>query len=441
MAFASSTRVKFVTVLLAALAAGLSGLLLYQSQTLDLLPGCGGGSGCETVLSSKWSVWLGIPVSLPAMGIYTAMLTAVLMRDPQARHAQPPTEWVMVLCAVSAIAAALWFVTVQLALVGALCKYCLATHTVGVSAAVLCILAVKPVIPMKSLATAGASALGLAAVLIGGQVAGDAPQAVGPRVTFAEDAPKQVSPGEPLPTKINAPLAVTPPPIGTTAPLVAAPPTPDIFTPAEPAAATAAASGPRMVKLYGGRFEIDTTTVPVLGDPYAPIVLAVLYDYTCVHCRDTRKILEKTHEKYGDRLAILCLPVPLDSQCNKLIPRTSPANRYACQVARTSLALWRAAPGKWPGFDRRLYTEGDIRTTARTKIAAWELIGESALDAAMTEGWADRQIAYNVKLYALCGKASGSTMLPMLVSAHGIMNGTPRHPLDIDDLIAGKGSQ
>lgn len=440
MELASSNRVKVVTILLAGLAAGLSGLLLYQSQTMEMLPGCGGGSGCETVLGSKWSVWFGIPVSLPALGIYTAMFAAVLMRDPETRHAQPPIEWVMVLCAVAAIAAALWFVTVQVAFVGALCKYCLATHAAGVAAAVLCILAVKPVLPVKSLTTAGVAALALAVVLIGGQVAGNAPESAGPRVTFAGDGPMQVVLDEPLPTKINDPLAVKPPVISGSLSKAPAPSTPDNFAPPETSQAPAATSGPRKVKLYGGRFEIDTTTVPVIGDPYAPTVLAVLYDYTCTHCQHTRTMLEKTKEKYGDKLVIVCLPTPLDSQCNKMIRRTSPANRYACELAKTSLAVWKAAPGKWAGFDHRLYTEDDIRTTARTTIAAWELIGENALDKAMKEGWVDQQIAYDVKLYALCTKAAGSGMLPMLISEHGIMNGTPKHPLDIDDLIAGKKS-
>lgn len=432
MAFASSTRVKVVTVLLAGLAAGLSGLLLYQSQTLDLLPGCGGGSGCETVLSSKWSVWFGIPVSLPALGIYTAMFAAALMRDPQARHAQPPVEWVMVLCAAAAIAAAMWFVTVQVAFVGALCKYCMATHAAGVAASVLCILAAKPALRVRSLATAGAAALGLVVVLIGGQLIGEAPTAAGPRVTFADEMPAGAPIAEPPLVAMNDPMAVTPRVIQPAPPPDPAPPPPDSSV------ATGTNAGSRKVSFYGGRFEIDTTAVPVIGDPYAPIVVAILYDYTCLHCRDTRKILENTREKYGDRLAILCLPTPLDSACNKLIPRTSPSNRYACELAQTSLALWKAAPQKWAGFDRRLYTEGDIRTTARTTIAAWELIGESALEAALKEGWADRQIAYNVRLYALCGKAAGNSALPMLVTERGIMNGTPRHPLDIDDLIAGK---
>lgn len=440
MEFAASNRVKVLTVLLAAIAAGLSGLLLYQSQTLDLLPGCGGGSGCETVLGSKWSVWFGIPVSLPALGVYTAMLAAALMRDSEARHAQPPIEWVMVLCAVAAIAAAVWFVTVQVALVGALCRYCLATHAVGVAAAVLCILSVKPVIPMKSLTTAGAAALGLTVVLIGGQVVGNAPESAGPRVTFAEDAPMKVVLDEPLPTKINDPLAIKPPAIAGSLQKDPAPTTPDIFAPAEPAAPVAT-SGPRKVKLYGGRFEIDTTAVPVVGDPYAPIVLAILYDYTCSHCQHTRTMLEKTKEKFGDRLVIVCLPTPLDSQCNRLIRRTSPANRYACELAKASLALWKAAPDKWVAYDRRLYTEEDIRTTARATIAAWELIGESALDTAMKEGFVDDQIAFNVKLYALCSKAAGNSMLPMLVSEYGIMTGAPKHPLDIDDLITGKRGQ
>src|ERR1700753_2351147 len=36
--------------------------------------GCGPESGCNQVLSSRWAYWLGLPVSLLALPIYTFLL-------------------------------------------------------------------------------------------------------------------------------------------------------------------------------------------------------------------------------------------------------------------------------------------------------------------------------------------------------------------------------
>jgi uncharacterized membrane protein len=432
---ASSRPVKVITVLLAGLAVALSALLLYKSQTLEALPGCGGGSSCETVLTSRWSSWLGIPVSLPAMGIYTAMLAAVLLRDLQVRRPQRPAEWVMTFCGVATLVSALWFIAVQFGLVGAFCIYCMATHASAAAAAVLCLLAARPMRWVKGLASASAVAVGLVAVLIVGQIMGDEPEAAAPKVQFVEDVSVDMEIDftsiEPVPlpnTMFNDPRIDANP-----------------STPATPAtASTNSASSdsptaPRKLAFYGGRFKVDTTTVPIIGDPQAPTVLVILYDYTCVHCRETRKTLERTKKKHGDSLAILCLPAPLDKKCNKMLRSTNPTNRYACDLAEISLAVWRAAPDKWAEFDKKLYDNEKLLTPARAKITAWELIGgEKELKRGLDDPWVDQRIALNVRIYNAVSRAAGNSLMPILITRNAVMNGAPRHPLDIDDLLEGK---
>lgn len=439
MNIASSTRAKVATVLLCGLAAGLSALLLYQSQTTDPLPGCGGGSGCDAVLSSKWSLWFGIPVSLMAMGVYTAMLAAVVARDPRMKRPQHAATAVMALCAIAAIAAALWFVSVQLFVINALCKYCLATHAAGVAASVLCLMVALPSLPVRALVSASAGALVLVGVLIAGQVLGEAPQAAAPLVQFVTDPPIEPALPDVLPSAPIDPLLADP--FQTLAPI---PPKPAPSTPAKNITGnqdTPAPGGPRLVKLYGGRLVIDTAEIPIVGNPNAPNVLAILYDYTCSHCRDTRKMLEQTKKKYGDDLVILCLPTPLNKKCNRLIKKYSSHNRYACDLAKISLAFWKIAPDKWARFDRMLYTDEEIRTPVRSKIAAGKLINEKDLTRALKDPWVDQQIARDVSIYATAARAAGRATLPIIITQYGIMNGTPRHPLDIDDLINGKQSR
>ncbi len=430
---------KIAITLLAGLAAGLAGLLMYQSQTLDPLPGCGGGSGCDTVLSSRWSLWFGIPVSLLAMMVYTAMLVAVVLRDPQAKRPQLTAALVMTLCAFAAIAAAIWFTSIQVFAIGALCKYCLATHVAGVAASVCCLIVALPSLPTKALASVSAAALLLTALLIAGQVLGDPPDAAAPLVQFASDQTAEPDPTQPTTPTAKDPLfdnAYQKPEPAKPEPTAATHTNTASNTPDPPAPNT-----PRMVKLYGGRLSLDTAQVPRIGNPDAKNVLVVLFDYTCSHCRETRKLLEKTSAKHGDNLATLFLPTPLDAKCNRIIKRRNPLHRYACELAKISLAFWKVAPDKWEQFDRTLYSDEKNLTPVRAKIAAGKLIKEKDLIRAMSDPWIDQQIQRDVSMYITTAKAAKNGALPMLITEKGVMNGTPQHPLDVDDLIRGKRRQ
>ncbi len=431
MNIASSTPAKVMTVLLSGMAAGLAALLLYQSQTLGALPGCGGGSDCDVVLSSRWSVWFGVPVSLMAMGVYTAMLAAVVARDPKIKRPQHAATTAMALCAIAAIAAALWFVSVQLSVIHALCKYCLATHAAGVAASVLCLMVALPSLTVRALVSASGGALVLVGVLIAGQVLGEAPDAAAPLVQYVPVPLTEPVLPDVLPPAPKDPLL--------TGPIYGPPTTPVKPDTASPATADPTAS--RVVKFYGGRLELDAAEVPRVGNVDAKTLMVILYDYTCSHCRATRQMLERTTQKHGDSLAILCLPTPLDSKCNRMIKPTKAMHRYACDLAKISLAFWKVAPDKWVEFDRMLYTNEEILTPVRAKLAAGKLISEKDLTRTLNDPWVDQQVARDVSMYITAARAAGNSSLPMLITERGIMNGTPRHALDVDDLIRGKSTR
>lgn len=443
MDIAQSKTVKILTLVLALAGMALAGVLLYQSQTLDPLPGCGGGSGCDEVLTSRWSSFFGVPVSLLALGVYVTMFAAVLMRDPEAIRPEVAVEWLMTFCGVAVIVSVLWFVFVQSVILGSFCIYCMATHASAAASAVLCLLAARPTRRAKASALASAIAVALVALLIAGQVLGDAPQAAAPKVQFVQDSPDNPQPPE-LPELQDLPDTMLNNPLGPDPSAIQIDP---LFSPIDTATGPSSPSttaiiqstGPRKLSFYGGRFKVDTTTVPIIGDPYAPTVLVILFDYTCSHCRDTRATLEKTKTRHGDELAIICLPMPLNKKCNKLLRSSSPTNRYACELAEASLAVWRVAPQKWAEFDKQLYTDEALRSPARSKIAAWKLVGgEKVLKEGLDDPWVGQRIALNVRIYNACSRAVGNSLIPMLITEDGIMTGAPRHPLDIDDLLDGK---
>ena len=72
--------------LVALVAASIAGYLLWASLVGGAkLAGCGddGGFGCESVLTSRWSSWCGMPVSLPAVIVYLTLLAALWASGPR----------------------------------------------------------------------------------------------------------------------------------------------------------------------------------------------------------------------------------------------------------------------------------------------------------------------------------------------------------------------
>jgi len=432
MGTADSTRLKYVTALLAGLALGLSALLLYQSQTQDALPGCGGGSGCGDVLSSQWAYWLGIPVSLPALLLYAAMLCAVVMRDPTSDRPQRPAVFIMAVCAIAAMLSAAWFISVQLLIIKSLCKYCLATHAVGVSASVLCLAVASARLPMKTLTRSSLAGLLLVGVLVAGQILAEPPEAAAPLVQYAKDSTAQPAVDTPASTP-----TVTPSPIAT-------PPPKPVERPATQPAKTGSdtdqpvkVAASKIVSLYGGRLKLDIASVPILGNPDAENILVCLFDYTCSHCRKTRGMLDRVRQKYGESLAIVCLPVPLNSKCNRLVKRRNYQHRFACDMAAISLAIWSISPEEWVRFDRQLYSNQNMLTPTRAKAEALKLVDEKSLKQAMKDPWIVQQVSKDVNLYAAASRATRKSVIPMLITKAGVMHGTPT-PSDLDNFIKGQ---
>ena len=87
--------------------------LAYVSLALGGgVPGCGPDSGCDRVLSSPWAYWLGIPVSLPGLGLYAIFLINTFSLRPNEPKKARRTLNVLTLCACTMIGAAVWFVGV-----------------------------------------------------------------------------------------------------------------------------------------------------------------------------------------------------------------------------------------------------------------------------------------------------------------------------------------
>lgn len=177
-----SRRTIWVLRVLSLIALGVSSYLAWTSWTGNKIAGCGGGLwDCDHVTSTRWSTWFKIPVGFGAAGLYVACLTALSFVG-SVSDSKRTWSWRMITVAgLTAGLAAVWFISLQVLVIGHLCKWCLVAHSCGLAIAGI-ILWHRPASPntfrLSAVAVAGI------AVLVGGQLA-YAP----PKFEIVEDEP------------------------------------------------------------------------------------------------------------------------------------------------------------------------------------------------------------------------------------------------------------
>jgi len=349
--------------------------------------GCGPDSGCDKVLNSRWSKWFGIPVSVPAFLLYTSMLVAFLRLTPKASAQQQRQSWsLLVPAAWVVIGAVVWFVALQLFVIKAMCPFCMAAHTCGLAgAAILLYLAPvheppeKPwqrekdvyVVPKQARISA---LLGLAAVglLIAGQLI----------YRRAEFNVSSVG---------SANLQQTP--------------------------------AARVFEIYDGRFKFKMDEVPLIGSASAPQAIVSLFDYTCHHCRIMHGILKDTHHRFSNQLAIVSLPMPLDSQCNHTVRKTAPAHTNACEYARLGLAVWHADRSKHHQFDDWLFEPEHPPELAIVRQRAADLVGVQKLEAALTNRRIEDHLQLGIRIFATNYLVGRQGAMPQLIVGTNLIAG------------------
>jgi uncharacterized membrane protein len=123
------------------LALVLSAILSWHYLEGGSMFGCGGGSPCEKVLNSQWSLIAGIfPISGLAVGVYLAILVSSLFIGPATEVAIRRLAWsAMIVLAGSVAGSAIWFTILQKWIIGDFCPYCMTTHITGLLLAALVI--------------------------------------------------------------------------------------------------------------------------------------------------------------------------------------------------------------------------------------------------------------------------------------------------------------
>ncbi len=400
-------------VLLAVAIAG-AGYLAWVSFHNGPVAGCGTESGCNKVLQSRWAYWLDIPVSVPALFVYLALFgSTVLLQKRQGPDDQRGSWAAIIILSVMLAGAALWFVSLQVFVLHSFCKFCMTAHICGFTAAVICLMnipfATDPDTPMWSPGSGKygvpRSAVGLLAVV---GLAGVATLAGGQLLMQKErNVVKVLNPGAATAKNTQHPASAT-----------NASSAFDLEgTPAMHLIA------PRVLSIYSNQFQIKLDTVPMMGSPDASNIIVCLFDYTCPHCRALHPMLAQTQRRFGNQLGIVCLPMPISTNCDHLLPAKIHSVPDACEYAHLGLAVWRANPEVFHDFDDWLFLGEKPPPLEIAQKHAAELVGQDRLQAAMADPWVDKQITMDAELHYANWTAADTPVMPQIIIGHSISSG------------------
>lgn len=209
--------------------------------------------------------------------------------------------------------------------------------------------------------------------------------------------------------------------------------------PAEPAqkAAPAKPNGKakpakrRLINVNGGTFSLDIRQWPLLGKPDAKYVFVEMFDYTCPYCRATHQAVRGAIEHFGDDLAIIALPVPLDQACNRTVTQTAPEHADACEIAKIAVAVWRVNRAKFAEFHSWVFDPSNRPSAADALQRAGQLVGEQAIRDELNKPTAAAYLTRHVELYERVGSGS----LPKILFPSSTVSGSVESASTLIDMI------
>jgi len=355
------------------LAALFAGLLLWQSLSGAAIPGCGGGSGCDTVLSSRYSRIGPIPVSALALPIFLSMgfcSLAALNRNPRLKLAQR----CLLPLAIIAAGAAIWFIAVQALIIHHLCAYCTITHAFALAASVLIFWQ-----SLMSKARIAPLFPAIAALLLAAMIASQL--LIQPRLYT-------------------------------------------ITTATQPASQPSPSTTGNQISLYNNRVTLDPANWPLFGSRRAQHVVVLMFDYTCSHCRREYPLLQQARRRYGTQISLIVIPVPLEPSCNPAVARLFPEQVNSCTYTRYALAVFLADPAQFESFHDRIMQGDRPPSLEQTRQIAQEMVTAHAFATALADPSIEKHIQESVQLY----RDVGAGAIPKLIFPTAVVHGEI-HPL------------
>lgn len=405
------------------------------------VPFCSGLSwvDCESVLGSRYAMWLSIPVSGLAMVLYMVVTVLLLAITEKRKESEAKIIW-WVLCAAGGaiIASTVWFVYVQFGILGRICSYCLITHAVGAGVGLLILVqggrfcgAVRK----------GAVLVGLAgtAVLVMGQVL-YVPK-YSEEVTWNEGENRWIDGGlmneengkKYVSDEINGDWNVDKDENGDWKGNL-----------------KGDSNWEGGVRMLGGKVILNSATHPMIGFDSAKHFFVEVTDFTCKRCRIFSDVLEDARPELGADIGVLVVFYPLSAKCNEMImkevkPIVEGENNerngkkegktkseeeseeeekngdMACELVRLGIAVWLADKSAYGGYHRWLFENQDEMSIDKARNRAAKLVGRRALEQSLDDKRIEEILRRDVRL----AKMLGVNRLPGIVAGSERFTGFP----------------
>ncbi len=351
--------------------------------------GCVEGAGCSEVLSSPWSHWLGIPVSLAGVLVYGAIFFLL----PQVWRWKKWLAFLIVLAAGSAF----WFLFVQIVILREICLYCSTVHLSGILIFTLFFARLIPE-PERQEAPEKTWLPGLLLGLLGVGIL------IGGQLWFNPEPPRSLAHSQ-LDSLTERRKMI------------------------DSTLFTDRAFG-KKVELLRGAIKTTLGEFPVLGSPAAPKFVGMFFDYTCRACRLAHDFIGVLMNRYPGQFALILFPVPLSSACNPYVkgPDTR-ESRAACLFAKLALLVWRERPQDFARFDHFMFHDPEPPPADSARAFVSRLLGRPVTKTDLKNDSLLARLEQSLALFH--HPEIKRQMLPVLLFPAGIHYGMTRSPLEI----------
>lgn len=455
---------------LAVVALGLASYLTVPWFTDSKVVGCNGSVfNCASVLNSRYSNWLGLPVSGMAALTYCTLLVALVLAQSGSPAKRDLMWGIVAFCCLSAGAAALWFVFLQFVVLKHLCLYCLAAHVCGIVLAVTFLYA-RPLGTKVNTHMGILALVGLVFLSVGQTLGKEAPTFIIEEHPILPQQSDTIAPAgfddvmeapqfedvfEAPDFSLHTPrhrsrsgfsqvsmLSCLLPLVSTTSMLTVQIPDKQDSDQDEvengeskqeeqgkeseaknKSGASQEKPQPterRILDVSGGIIKLDVSQWPSVGNQKAEFVCVEMFDYNCQHCRQTHAAIKAAREKMGEKMAVILLPLPLNTDCNNQIVQTGPQFVESCLLSKLSVSVWKTNPEKFCDFHEWMF-DGPNAPNYQTALAQAEsMVGKEQLAKVLNSPLPDAYLQKHVQIYARIGKGNIPKLLFRTTSIEGL---------------------
>jgi hypothetical protein len=196
----------------------------------------------------------------------------------------------------------------------------------------------------------------------------------------------------------------------------------------------------REVSYFDGAIKFSLNDVPLIGRPDARHILLKYFDYTCPSCRRMHLDLAAAVKAYPDDLAVIVIPCPLNVKCNPYADeeasraRGPGSHEFACELARLALAMWRLAPEEFERFHNELFARQDRMTPSAAILVGNSMLDQPRLEEAVHDPWIDALLEHSIGIYGRM-KKSNPRMPKVLLGDRKVLHGVVVNTDGLIDLL------